>query len=85
MGIPHNVHRPGPLHADDLSAMFNQRLSNSATLQVGLNKQPVEFTFTILPWRNRCKPDDRALTLRNEHSASSDLLNWDMDRVRMSQ
>jgi len=65
--------------------MFNQSLSNPMPLHAGLNKQTVEFTFAILRWLNGCKPDDRTLVLRNENSISSDLLNRQLNRIRVSQ
>jgi hypothetical protein len=34
---------------------------------------------------NGSKPDDRALVLPNENSTSSDLLNRQLNRIRMSE
>ena len=65
--------------------MFNQRLCNPTALHAGINEQTIVFTFTIFPWLNRCKSDDRALPLRNEDSTSDDLLSGHPNRVRMRE
>src|SRR6185369_3514539 len=85
MRISDNMNRPGPLLADDFRAVFDQSFSNPAALHAGIDEQTVEFNFTVLAWLNGCKPSHRALALRNEHSAASDLLKGHLNRIRMSK
>jgi hypothetical protein len=62
--------------------MFNQRSPNSTTLHAGLNKQSVQLTLAIRSSLNRRKSNYGTLPLRNEHSTPSDLLSWQLNRIR---
>jgi hypothetical protein len=58
MGICHNVQSCALSLSSDFGAVFNQQSSNSTTLHAGINKQSVQFGFSIRPTLHGCKPHD---------------------------
>src|SRR5947199_633198 len=85
MGICHNVQSCAPSLSGDFGAVFNQQSSNSTTLHAGINKQGVQFGFSIRPRLHGCKPHDYPHPFRNEHSTSGDLLRRQFNCIRMSE
>jgi len=85
MGIADNAKRSGPLCADDLDTVVNQRSSDATTPDVRINEQGVQLDVSIRPGHQRSEPNDRSVSLRDEDCTCSDLIYGQFDRIRVSE
>src|ERR1700683_4838682 len=83
--ISHYVQRARARRARHLGAVFDQLSPDSLTLNGGLDKQRVEFGFTIIALQKCGEADDGAVLFQDEDAARGDLFQRHVDGIRMTQ
>lgn len=85
MWIANDMQGGCTLCACKLTAIFDQRTPNATFPQAGLYKKAVEFGLTIRSQQHSSEARDNAVPLSNKHPARSDVVERELDSVRVGK
>jgi hypothetical protein len=83
MWISDHVKRSRAAAARNIRAVLDEQLAMSSTPKVRLNKERVYISVSVAAGQNRRKPDDVPGTFGDEDKAAGELLERNVDRVRV--